>query len=208
MVIAHKKWLNWCQPQIQVPPSPNVYILLWSARYSPFNTFSWFDSGGPLHVWNPVQHSAPHRRVHHLSGLPHAAVTGGLGPVHHSAQHEATQTGRAHGGQRGGRCRHGTQLEGTRPDLPVNICTLTPFGEGRRVKLNHAWYILFCTAHTLIWTDPWSVIQQWGRRDGGSDCVALVWLPSCSELVQAGAWTQICCTLSYIKKSAGMTESN
>lgn len=91
-------------------------------------TPSSFHSGGPLHVWHPLQHSAPHRRVHHLPGLPHAAAARGLGPVHHPAQHQAAQTRRASRGRRRGGRHHGPQLERERTGHHVNICTLTPRG--------------------------------------------------------------------------------
>lgn len=78
-------------------------------------------------MWNTFQHSAPHCCVHHLPGFPHAAVTRGLGPVHHPAQHEAAQTWRAGGEQRRSRSHHRAQLERESQDLHVNICTLTPW---------------------------------------------------------------------------------
>ncbi len=81
-------------------------------------------SGGPVHLWYPLQHSATHRCVHHLSGLPDAAVTGGLGSVFDWARHQTQKAGTT--------CWAGwdwnqlrTQLDPTGQDLHVHISPLT-----------------------------------------------------------------------------------
>lgn len=46
-------------------------------------------SNRPLHVWDPVQHCACHRCIHHLPGLSVAAAARGLGPKSAAAARNA-----------------------------------------------------------------------------------------------------------------------
>uniref|UniRef100_A0AAY5EZT5 Uncharacterized protein n=1 Tax=Electrophorus electricus TaxID=8005 RepID=A0AAY5EZT5_ELEEL len=54
-------------------------------------------NGGRVHLRDPLQHGAAHRRLHHLPGLPDAAAAGGLGPVPDPAGRPASQSRAARG---------------------------------------------------------------------------------------------------------------
>lgn len=164
-------------------------------------------------MWNTFQHSAPHCCVHHLPGFPHAAVTRGLGPVHHSARHKTAQARRTSRGQWRSRRHHRAQLERESQDLHVHICTLTPWNitmqkhshrheKGDTLTLIHVNVRIFDLPGDLPFLS-WSSVRRKSISDcplicnisvkggdaGGQDCVSFIWPPFHSEVIRVGAWT-------------------